>query len=192
MTPPHDNDATRLLARMGGGDSSARDELLRVLYRELHELAERSMRHERPDHTLQPTALVHEAWMRLTDSTATPTWESRAHFLGVAARAMRNVLVDHARRRAADKRGANVARIELDDTLASYNERALDVLALDEALERLAQRDGELARLVELRFFGGLTTEETGKVLGLSVRQVEGAWVTARGWLHRELAARGV
>lgn len=191
MTAPQSNDATRLLARVCDGDTSARDELLSVLYRELHALAERSMRHERPDHTLQPTALVHEAWLRLSDGQGAIAWASRAHFLGVAAKAMRNVLVDHARRRKAEKRGAGMARVELDEALASYQKGQVDVLALDEALERLAQRDRELARMVELRFFGGLTTEEAGQVLGLTVRQIEGAWVTARGWLHRELAAHG-
>ena len=192
MTAPQPNDATQLLARVCEGDTQARAELLDVLYRELHELAERSMRAERPDHTLQPTALVHEAWLRLSDAQMPPSWNNRAHFLGVAAKAMRNVLVDHARRKAADKRDAGRARVELDAALASYEARAFDMLALDDALERLALRDLELARMVELRFFGGLTTEETGKLLGLSVRQVEGAWVTARGWLHRELAAYGV
>jgi len=183
--------ATRLLQRVGDGDSDARAELLALLYRELHALAESSMRGERHDHTLQATALVHEAWMRLIQTDEQPQWESRAHFLCVAAKAMRNVLVDHARRRKSDKRGADAARLDLDEALLSYETHGLDVLALDEALARLARRDPELGRMVELRFFGGLTTEETGRVLGLSVRQVEGAWVTARGWLRRELTAKG-
>jgi RNA polymerase sigma factor (TIGR02999 family) len=149
------------------------------------------MERERADHTLQPTALVHEVWLRLIGGVENVQWQSRAHFLCTAAKAMRRVLVDHARRRNASKRGELRERVALDETLASYEARAIDILALDEALEGLARKDGELARLVELRFFAGLTAEETGRVLGLSVRQVEGAWVAARGWLHRELGERG-
>jgi RNA polymerase sigma factor (TIGR02999 family) len=176
-----------LLVRLRAGDAEAGEDLFAHLYRELHALAERGMRRERSDHTLQPTALVHEAWMRIARGADTPVWEGRAHFLAVAAKAMRRVLVDHARRHKAEKRGADPARVELDAVLAELEPRALDVLALDEALERLSARDAELGRIVELRFFGGLTTAETGAVLGLTVRQIEGAWVTARGWLHREL-----
>lgn len=201
MQEPAAPEATVLLRRSSAGDGDARDALLRLLYSELRSLAARQMQRERKDHTLQPTVLVHEAWMRLIEepgqgvpdagAAGGPAWDGRAHFLRMAAKAMRNVLVDHARRRGAQKRGASAARAELDDVLATYETRALDVLALDEALERLAQRDEELARVVELRFFGGLTVEETGAALGLGVRQVEGAWVTARGWLRRELGERG-
>lgn len=191
MSKQDPNEPTRLLKRMQAGDSAAERELLEQLYRELHALAEQSMRRERPDHTLQPTALVHEAWMRLAHGDEAREWESRAHFLCVASKAMRHVLVDHARRRAADKRGHDATRLELDDSLASDAPKTLDVLALDEALERLTVRDAELARMVELRFFGGLSVEETGRILGLTVRQVEGAWVTARGWLQRELTPKG-
>lgn len=185
---------TALLALAGEGDSAARGELLEVLYAELRALAGGQMRGERADHTLQPTALVHEAWLRLVgpsdggpDEGRGARWESRGHFLSVAAKAMRNVLVDHARRRKTEKRGGLAARSALDEVLVACEDRALDVLELDLALERLATREAELARVVELRFFGGLTLEETGRVLGLSVRQVEGAWVAARGWLRREL-----
>ncbi|MCE9592646.1 MAG: sigma-70 family RNA polymerase sigma factor [Planctomycetes bacterium] len=188
MTASTPQQATLLLQRMEAGDSAAQSQLLELLYREMHTLAEKSMREERANHTLQATALVHEVWLRLIGGDG-QRWESRAHFLCTAAKAMRRVLVDHARRRMADKRGAGHERVTLDDALASYEERAVDVLALDQALEKLAAKDAELARIVELRFFAGLTTEETGKALGLSVRQVEGAWVTARGWLHRELKA---
>jgi RNA polymerase sigma factor (TIGR02999 family) len=191
MEPVRPNESTRLLQRMRAGDAAAEQEVLAQLYRELHALAVQSMQRERADHTLQPTALVHEAWMRIAGGDEGREWQSRAHFLCVAAKAMRHVLVDHARRRMADKRGANATRLELDEAVAIQDSRTLDVLALDEALQRLAQRDNELARMVELRFFGGLTTEETGAILGLSVRQVEGAWVTARGWLQRELSPKG-
>ena len=191
MEPVQPNEPTRLLRRMHAGDAAAEQEVLAQLYRELHALAEQSMQRERADHTLQPTALVHEAWMRIAGGDEGREWQSRAHFLCVAAKAMRHVLVDHARRRMADKRGANATRFELDESVAVHDTRTLDVLALDEALQRLAQRDNELARMVELRFFGGLTFEETAKILSLSVRQVEGAWVTARGWLQRELTREG-
>lgn len=191
----HPAQVTALLQLASEGDARAREELSRVVYGELHSLAEREMRAERRDHTLQPTVLVHEAWVRLLETPAGPAagaedgpWRNRGHFLATAAKAMRNVLVDHARRRRAQKRDASPTRLALDQALADYAARDLDVLALEEALERLAARDAELARLVELRFYGGLTVEETGAVLGLSVRQVEGAWVTARGWLQRELA----
>jgi RNA polymerase sigma factor (TIGR02999 family) len=182
-----------LLQRASAGDPGARDELARLLYGELRALAEGQMRAERDDHTLQPTALVHEAWVRLmgTPGGAAIRWQDRSQFLCFAAQAMRNVLVDHARRRKTQKRSAPAARLELDEALAAYEIRALDLLALDEALERLAQHDAELARLFELRFFGGLTGAETAVVLGLTERQVEGAWVTARGWLRRELDTRG-
>ncbi|MCK6445787.1 MAG: ECF-type sigma factor [Planctomycetes bacterium] len=181
-------EATLLLRRLEAGDASAHEPLLQMLYRELHKLAEQSMRAERANHTLQATALVHEVWLRLVGDESR-AWRDRSHFLCSAAQAMRRVLVDHARRKRAEKRGAGQERVTLDDALASYEERALDVLALDQALEKLATKDQELARIVELRFFAGLTTEETGKALGLSVRQVEGAWVAARAWLHRELKA---
>jgi RNA polymerase sigma-70 factor (ECF subfamily) len=179
--------ATEWLARAGAGDEGARRHLLDLLYGELRQLAERAMRNERAGHTLQPTALVHEAWLRLIGDAGTD-WDSRSRFLGLAATAMRNVLIDHARRRQTTKRGDDPLRVELDEVLAAYQERATDVLRLDEALERLAQRDPELARIVELRFFGGLTVEETARVLGRTLRQVERAWVIARGWLHRELS----
>jgi len=188
MSTPPVTEATQLLQRLNAGDARASEELFRLLYSELRSTADRAMRSERPDHTLQPTALVNEAFLKLVDQTGV-AWESRAHFLGVAARAMRQVLVDHARRRQTEKRGAAQARVPLDDALLSFETRAIDLVALDEALERLAAHDAELAKLVELRFFGGLTVEETGRALGLSVRQVEGAWITARAWLFRAMGA---
>jgi RNA polymerase sigma factor (TIGR02999 family) len=185
-TPP--SEATQLLQRFGSGDAEASEALFRLLYDELRGAAERAMRSERRDHTLQPTALVHEAFLKLVDEESV-AWQGKAHFLGVAARAMRQVLVDHARRRKTEKRGAGADRVPLDDALVEIESASIDLLALDEALERLAEHDEELARLVEMRFFGGLTVEETGRALGLSVRQVEGGWITARAWLFRAMGA---
>jgi RNA polymerase sigma factor (TIGR02999 family) len=138
------------------------------------------------DHTLQATALVNEAYMRLADH-ADSAWQNRAHFLGVAARTMRHILVDYARARQTDKRGGALARVTLEDALASAPERDVDLLALDEALARLAAIDPQLARLVELRYFGGLTIRETAEVLCVSPKTVEREWDTAKLWLRREL-----
>ncbi len=189
MSPSPVNEATRLLHRLEAGDSTAGDRLLELLYDEMHRMAALSMRKERAHHTLQPTALVNEVWMRLMGGGDDFEWRSRSHFLCTVATAMRRVLVDHARKSQSSKRDAGRERITIHDALASYDDRGVDLIGLDEALERLAQKDAELARLVELRFFAGLTTEETARALDLSVRQVEGAWVTARGWLRRELRA---
>jgi RNA polymerase sigma factor (TIGR02999 family) len=184
---PESSPATLLLARMRQGDRGAEPEFFRLVYGELHALAQRAMRGERADHTLQATALVHEAWVRLFPADDGP-FESRVEFLSVAARAMRNALVDHARARQAEKRGGARERVLLDEALALYERPDLDLLSLDEALGALEARDAELARLVELRFFAGLGNAETGRVLGLTERQVERAWVTARACLHRELS----
>jgi RNA polymerase sigma-70 factor (ECF subfamily) len=173
---------------MRDGDKAAEEELLALVYRELRSVGELQMQRERAGHTLQPTALVNEAWLKLVDSDAHRNWESRGHFLAVAARAMRQVLVDHARSRDSEKRGAGRTMLPLDEAVALYGEKEVDLLALEEALARLAERDKELARLVELRFFGGLTHVEIGAVMGLTLRQVERSWVTARACLHRDLA----
>lgn len=185
---PSPPDATVLLNRLTEGDRSAGDELLPLLYDELHRIAERQMANERAGHTLQPTALVHEAWIKLVDASD-PGWEGRRHFLAVAAKAMRNVLVDHARARGAAKRGGGRQRLPLDDALALYEDRVPDVLALDDALQQLAGVDEQLGRLVELRFFGGLSHEEAGQVLGISTRSAERGWSTARAWLRSHLRA---
>ena len=157
------------------------------VYDELRAAAARCLKAERSDHTLQPTALVHEAWLRLAGNRS--RFESEAHYLSLAAQAMRRVLVDHSRRRGAQKRGAGALRVELAEDARIGGGASLDVLALCEALDELGREDAELARLVELRYFGGLTVEETGRVLGKSPRQVEGAWAAARGFLYRSLGS---
>lgn len=182
-------EATQLLARMTSGDAAAGAELLEVLYRELRAVAGSCMRGEAIEHTLQPTALVHEAWVRLVDSDSTPAFEGRGHFVRTAAQAMRNVLVDHARKKRAQKRGSGAKGVPLDAVLAGFEERSLDVLELHDALEKLGRVDPELARLVELRFFGGLTVPEIAAATGRSVATVERAWSIARMWMRRELGA---
>jgi RNA polymerase sigma-70 factor, ECF subfamily len=164
----------------------ALDRLLPVVHGELRRIASAYLRRERPDHTLQPTALVNEAYLRLAERGEVE-WESKTHFLAIAANVMRQILVDHARARHADKRHGDRARVELDEALVVAFERDLDLVWLDEALDRLGDLDARLARVVELRFFGGLTTKETAEVLEVSTATVEREWATARGWLRREL-----
>ncbi len=177
---------TQLLRVLDLSDPKHAEELLAIVYDALRELARRQLRGERPGHTLQPTALVHEAYLRLVDGRDM-AWESRAHFFGTAARAMRQVLVDHARRRNAVKRGGGLERVTLDTGVAAEDSVSADVLDLHDALEKLSSEDGELARLVELRFFAGLTLEETGDTLGVSGRKGGKDWSVARLWLQREL-----
>ena len=180
--------ATILLRQMEEGDRSAAEDLLVLLYAELKGIAARAMNQERASHTLGPTALVHEAWMRLVPSQKTPSRiEGREHFVRIAAKAMRQVLVDHARARGAVKRGRNYQAVPLDDVLASFEERDLDLLALDDALGKMAEMDPELSRLVELRFFAGLTIDETASILDMGTATVERRWRVARMWLRREL-----
>jgi RNA polymerase sigma factor (TIGR02999 family) len=164
-------------------------ELLPRLYRELHRLAARLMAEERDGHTLQPTALLHEAWAKLAGSEPDRRVNDDAHLMRLAARAMRQVLVDHARARAAAKRGRRVEVEFLEEWLVGLDRRSIDVLALHEALERLAALDEDLARVVELRFFGGLSIAETARAMELSDSSVERSWRTARAWLQRELEA---
>ena len=180
----HENTTT--LQRSRQGDSAASAELLELVYERLRGLASSYLRKERRHHTLQPTELVHEAYLNIVDHR-TVTWQDRAHFVAVAARAMRRILVEHARRRGALKRGGDRQRVPLQDTLALSGRATVDVLGLDEALGGLEQLDGRMARVVELRFFGGLNNEETAASLGVSVRTVENDWFAARAWLHREL-----
>jgi RNA polymerase sigma factor (TIGR02999 family) len=186
---PASPDVTGLLLAWGKGDASAGDRLLSAIYDELHRQAARAMRHEREGDTLQATALVHEAYIRLVDQRRIE-WRNRAHFFGVAAQMMRRVLVDRARARLATKRGGEFQQVTLGDAEAADKENAsLDVLALHDALERLAALDPEQARLVELRYFGGLNIDDTAEALGVSPATVKREWAVARAWLRRELGA---
>jgi RNA polymerase sigma factor (TIGR02999 family) len=188
MSHSHSGQATELLHRLGAGDAKAGDELLPLVYEELHRIAARMMRGQGRDHTLQPTALVHEAYLRLVAEQIPPSFDSRSHFLCVAAKAMRSVLVDHARRRRAGKRAEIGERIALAQVAEALEREGPDLLALDEALTRLAAVDEALARVVELRFFGGLSVEDTARALSVSEPTVIRAWRVARMWLKRELA----
>lgn len=180
-------DVTRLLLDWSRGDRTALERLMPLVYDELRVLAERTLRHERSGHTLQGTALVHEAYLKLVDQRQV-RWQDRAHFFAVAAQLMRRILVDHARRHGAVKRGSGEPRLPLDQADAPAPTAPLvDWLALDRALDRLAARDDRQARTVELRFFGGLTIEETAEVLQVSPATVKNDWHLARGWLFREL-----
>ena len=187
MSNPSLGPATQLLKRLGAGDPSAGDELLPIVYEELHRIAARMMKGQSRDHTLQATALVHEAYLRLVDEEVQSSFESRSHFLCVAAKAMRSVLVDHARRRGAAKRAGSGQRLRLDSVAEALEREGADLLSLDEALTRLAALDEDLARAVELRFFAGLSVEETARVLSVSEPTVVRAWRVARMWLRREL-----
>ena len=178
---------TRLLAEASAGKREALEALLPLVYDELRRRAAAYMKHERPGQTLQATALVHEAYLRLMKEPNT-RWQNRAHFCAIAANSMRQILVERARARGRVKRAGNQQRITLSDTLAAPEPPdAVDVEELDAALTRLAQLDAELARLVELRFFGGLSIEETAEVLGISAATVKRRWSTARAWLKREM-----
>jgi RNA polymerase sigma-70 factor, ECF subfamily len=182
----HKDEMTQILEQIKGGDKRAADQLLPLVYDEFRALARHYLNQERPNHTLQPTALVNEAYMKLVDQTRVD-WQGRSHFFAVAAQAMRRILVDHARAHQRDKRGGGRARVTLDESVALSPEKDQDVLALDEALEKLAQLDARQAKVVELRFFGGLSVEEVAEALGVSKRTVEGDWTFARAWLAREL-----
>ena len=177
---------TELLESVSDGDESARDELMIVVYDELRRLADVYMRQERSDHTLQPTALVHEVYLRLIDQRHAD-WRDRAHFFGVAAQVMRRILVDHARRRHASKRGDGLVTVSIEQAKEVFASDGVPVLALDHALDRLATLDEGLARVVELRAFGGLTIEETACVLKVSPTTAKREWRTAKAWLTVEL-----
>lgn len=170
-------------------DAAALNAALPAIYDELREMAGSYLRRERPDHTLQPTALVHESYLRLVGQHAVD-WGNRLHFLSIAARMMRRILANYAAARKSEKRGKGEPRLELDAALELYDTRSLDIGAVDEALRDLEKLDPRQARVVELRFFGGLTMEETAEVLGLSAATVKRDWVTARRWLKREISAR--
>ena len=178
--------ALELLGRIGAGDRSAAQELFPLVYDELHRLARRYLDGERADHTLQPTALVHEAYLRLVGQDDS-RWKNRAHFLGVAATAMRCVLVDHARAKKARKRGDGYTKVPLDEAIDLFEESVPDLVALDDALSELTRQDNQLGHIVELRFFAGLTIEETARVLRVSAPTIARGWRVARAWLRSEL-----
>jgi RNA polymerase sigma factor (TIGR02999 family) len=180
------NPVTELLVRWRSGDRDALEALMPLVYDELRRLAHHYLRQERSDHTLQSTALVHEAYLRLTGNTP-PQWQSRAHFFGIAAHLMRQILVEHARSRGTAKRGGNAPRLALDESLAMPQQTGVDVIALDRALQQLSELDAQQGRIVELRFFAGLTIEDTSEVLGISPATVKRDWTTARAWLFRAM-----
>ncbi|MFN7920328.1 MAG: sigma-70 family RNA polymerase sigma factor [Bryobacteraceae bacterium] len=179
-------DITKLLADARGGDRACEQRLMELVYSELHRLATGYMRKERRDHTLQPSALVNEAYLRLVGDQKV-AWESRAHFYVAAARTMRRVLIDHARAHTAGKRGAGAHKVSLHDAAAAMDADAVQMLSLETALHRLADLDPRQAEIVELRFFGGLTVEETANVLRISPKTVKRDWAVARAWLEAEL-----
>ncbi len=182
---------TSLLTRMRHGDREAEEALLPLVYETLRKLAAQCMRRERLDHTLQPTALVHETYLRLLGS-GPEAWNSRSHFFAIATQTMRRLLVDHARAHLAAKRGGLQKRVELDDRLLYAEDHPAELLSLDEALQRLAVLDQRQARVVELRFFGGLSVEETAEILGVSSKTVKRDWSMARAWLHGEVSKAAV
>lgn len=183
--PPHD--VTQLLVAWTGGDQAARDQLMSVVYEELHRVARRYMRRESPGHTLQTSALVNEAFLRLVDQRDVQ-WQNRAHFFGIAAQMMRRILVDYARSRSYAKRGGGARAISLDEGLIVSDERNAEVVAVHEALEEMAKFDARKAQVVELRFFGGLSIDETAELLGVSTATVRSDWTTAKAWLRREIS----
>ncbi|HWP54672.1 MAG TPA: sigma-70 family RNA polymerase sigma factor [Pyrinomonadaceae bacterium] len=177
---------TQLLVEWSHGNQQALDRLTPLVYDELRQMARTYLRRERPDHTLQPTALVHEAYLRLIDQHSV-SWQNRAHFFGIASQMMRRILVNHALARAAEKRGSG-ERITLDEAIDLSKKGEVDLIALDEALQELERLDSQQTRIVELRFFGGLSIEETAEALGISPATVKRDWSTARLWLRRQLA----
>ena len=182
------NEVTQILGAIEAGDRQAAGQLLPLVYDELRRLAAHRMAQENSGHTLQPTALVHEAFLRLVGGEDRRQWDGRGHFFAAAAEAMRRILIDSARRRNAEKRGGGMARSELGDDDCVIDPSDVDtLLSLDEALTRLADEDAELAKLVELRYFTGLTIDETAKILGVSPRTTKRNWAYARAWLRREM-----
>ena len=191
--PPLENsdaaDVTALLLELRNGDRNALDRIFPIIYAELHRIAHAQLLRERDGHTLSPTALVHEAYFKLVDVTRVE-FNDRTHFLSMAARAMRRILIDYARHQGRQKRGGDLHRVTLDEGLVAADEQAETLLALDLALEQLAQVNERLSRVVECRFFGGLTEEDTAAILGVNVRTVRRDWVKARGWLERALSTQ--
>ncbi|HEX9799906.1 MAG TPA: sigma-70 family RNA polymerase sigma factor [Thermoanaerobaculia bacterium] len=189
MTKPRSHEVTRILEAISAGEEGAGAELFETVYEELRGIARAYMARERANHTLQPTAVVHEAYLRLLAASA-PRWQSRAHFFSAAAEAMRRILVDHARRKLSRKRGGDWRRVESRE-IAEPDGELVDLLALDQALGRLEAHDANLARVVKLRYFAGLSVEDTARTLDQSPRTVNRSWTAARAWLRRELARDG-
>ena len=179
---------TQLLVAWSSGDEAALQELMPLVYDELRKLAHHYIRRERPGHTLQTSGLVNEAYLRLVDQTKIQ-WQSRKHFYGIAARLMRQILVDYARKQSYAKRGGDAQRVELDEKLIISKDRAADIVDLDDALKKLAEIDPRQSQIVELRFFGGLSVEETAEVLSISVSTLMRDWVVAKSWLKRAISS---
>jgi RNA polymerase sigma factor (TIGR02999 family) len=185
--PP--TDVTALLRKWTSGDKSAIDQLTPLIYAELRRLAHRHLRRERRDHTLQSTALVHEAWLRLVDQKQAK-WQDRAHFFAVSGQMMRRILVDHARAQQRDKRGGGAPVLALDEAIDMPRQRSLELIALDDALHDLARLDARQSQVIELRFFAGLSIDEAAQALGVSKATANRDWITGRAWLLRELERR--
>ena len=181
------NQITEQLIAWSNGDQAALGQLIPVVYQELRRMADRFLRHEAPGHTLQPTALVHEAWLRLIDQTRV-NWQNRAQFFGVAAQMMRRILVDHAKTKHREKRGGDAVKLSLDEIINLSQERAADLIALDEALDALGNFDQRKCSVVELRYFGGLSVEETAEVLSVSPDTVMRDWKLAKAWLYQQMS----
>lgn len=179
---------TQLLHELTGGNRAVVDELTPLIYQELKRIAGGHLRNERPGHTLQATALVHEAYIKLIDQRSA-SWQGRAHFFGIASQIMRRILLDYAKAKHREKRGGGARKTSFDEALVVAEERTSDLIQIDEALTRLEALDPRQAKVVELRFFGGLSVEETAEALGVSAPTVKREWAMARAWLHRELAA---
>jgi len=189
VEPAKSTDVTILLQAWGRGDRAALDRLTERLYDELRRMAKRFMQKERSGHTLQTTAVLNEAYLQLVDNTK-PVWQGRTHFIAAAAQIMRHIMVDHARKHQSLKRGGGALKVTLDEGALVTETRAQELLDLDEALEKLAAQDARKSQIVELRYFGGLTVEETAEFLKLSLRTVEREWTAAKAWLYRELNQR--
>lgn len=189
MRPVPPAEVTELLRRWSGGDVAARESLVPLVYDELRRLARYYLASQRSDHTLQSTAIVHEAYLRLAGRDNVH-WENRSHFFAVAAQLMRRILVDHARKRNAAKRGGAHLTLLVDETVEPSSQRELDLIALDDALKALAELDERQSRIVELRFFGGLSIDDTSRILDISPATVKREWSTARAWLHEEISGR--
>ena len=191
MVTPRSEAVTALLDAWSKGDETARNQLIPLVYDELRRVAARHLRRERRDHTLQATALVHETYLKLVEQNRVH-WQNRAHFFAMAATLMRRILVDHARRRATKRKGGSLRRVALDVELAASESPSVEMIALDEALEELTAQDPDLSRIFELRYFGGLSIEETAEVEGTSSATVKRNWKMARAWLNDRIRGTGV